>query len=677
MWAATLLLFSASGSAAAAQEPSAGIAPLVEITDISGVSSSPDGRFVVFRTEQGSIAEDSYRLTWHAVDLESGAHRQLGGGGQPIYADPGFVQTETPVWEPAGRRFYVRALIDGAVGIRAFDLDDGSSRWAVIGDADIESVRASPDGRSLLYRVGPTRAEIVRAERREEDEGVLVDASVDLAQSAVRGGSINGRRATQRLVGYWTVRAGLLWRAPRQERRYDLLTGEDRAEGQPIVWRGFEAPSPVLRAQSVDGEEAVGRWDGSSGEIMVSGPRGQLRCTAPACAARADFLLWRPGARQLVFATSDPHRRQSLHLWDLASGDVRRITTGVGLLSGWRRQDKPCAITRVALVCVAAAAAAPPRLERIDIATGEHRILYDPNPGLRRDARATVRLISSRSPDGDEAAAILLLPVGIAERRPLFVNYYHCGGYLRGGEGDEWPVQPLLDSGFAVLCINAARHSRGEVAPANHEAALAIVRELIAQLDREAIIDPARVAMGGFSFGAEVAIWVAMNSDLVQALSIASTLFEPAGYWLGAVRGSDRPALMRRVWGLGRPEETPELWRRLSPALASERVRAPILLQMPEQEARKIPELYARLTASPTPVELYAFPNEGHVKVRPRHRLAVYQRNLDWFRFWLQGHRDTDPAKADQYRRWSELAARWRGEVRRPPAATAPRQPAR
>ena len=91
--------------------------------------------------------------------------------------------------------------------------------------------------------------------------------------------------------------------------------------------------------------------------------------------------------------------------------------------------------------------------------------------------------------------------------------------------------------------------------------------------------------MGGFSFGSEVAMWVAMNSNLVQVLSIASTLFEPAGYWLGAVRGSDRPDVMRRVWGLGRPEETPEVWRRLSPALSSERMRVPLLLQMPEQEA--------------------------------------------------------------------------------------------
>jgi hypothetical protein len=30
-------------------------------------------------------------------------------------------------------------------------------------------------------------------------------------------------------------------------------------------------------------------------------------------------------------------------------------------------------------------------------------------------------------------------------------------------------------------------------------------------------------------------------------------------------------------------------------------------------------------------------------------------RNLDWFRFWLKGEEDPDPAKAEQYARWREL----------------------
>jgi len=32
------------------------------------------------------------------------------------------------------------------------------------------------------------------------------------------------------------------------------------------------------------------------------------------------------------------------------------------------------------------------------------------------------------------------------------------------------------------------------------------------------------------------------------------------------------------------------------------------------------------------------------------------QGNVDWFRFWLNGEEDPDPAKADQHNRWHELS---------------------
>jgi dipeptidyl aminopeptidase/acylaminoacyl peptidase len=161
--------------------------------------------------------------------------------------------------------------------------------------------------------------------------------------------------------------------------------------------------------------------------------------------------------------------------------------------------------------------------------------------------------------------------------------------------------------------------------------------------------------MGGLSFGSEVAMWVAFHSDLLAALSITSPQPEYAGYWFESTPGSDQAATVRKVWGYGAPDETPARWRKVSPALNADRIRTPVLFQMPELEARRVPELYARLSRGGTPTELYAFPDEGHIKVQPRHRLAAYERNLDWFRYWLEGYRDPDQRKDAQYRRWDEL----------------------
>ena len=43
--------------------------------------------------------------------------------------------------------------------------------------------------------------------------------------------------------------------------------------------------------------------------------------------------------------------------------------------------------------------------------------------------------------------------------------------------------------------------------------------------------------------------------------------------------------------------------------------------------------------------DLYIFPHETHQKFQPRHKLAAYERNLDWFRFWLQGFESGAAAK--------------------------------
>ena len=60
--------------------------------------------------------------------------------------------------------------------------------------------------------------------------------------------------------------------------------------------------------------------------------------------------------------------------------------------------------------------------------------------------------------------------------------------------------------------------------------------------------------------------------------------------------------------------------------------------------------------------DLYVFPNEPHQKFQPKHKLAVYERNLDWFRFWLQGYQDPDPSKATQYARWQLMKAGVHGD---------------
>jgi dipeptidyl aminopeptidase/acylaminoacyl peptidase len=155
-------------------------------------------------------------------------------------------------------------------------------------------------------------------------------------------------------------------------------------------------------------------------------------------------------------------------------------------------------------------------------------------------------------------------------------------------------------------------------------------------------------------------MWTAMHSNLLAAISTASPQFAPSNYWFNGVRGRDYHQKLEKVWGLGSPDETPAQWQLQSPALNTHKINAPLLMQLPEQEARYAAELYARLSNSATGAELFVFPDEPHIKVQPKHRHSVYRRNLDWFRFWLKEEEDAAPVKDEQYMRWRELKARYR-----------------
>ena len=634
---------------------------LVEITDIGSLSASPDGRLAVFRTERASVQSDRYGLEWYAVDLQSGSVRRIADGGEAIYDDPGLLEQSDAVWLPGAASIAFRALVDGAIGIWTASVSGDKAAPLIVRDEDIEQLAPTADGRALIYKIGPSRAQIDRAERQEYDSGIRVDGSVDLAQSLYRGGSINGRMASQRLTGYWYTRSGLLWRTPRLIRRYDLDSGHDEPAGQVQTAAPSASAniSDATRAVSGDGEVAQANWDGFSGSLTLRGPGGgpTIRCADLLCATRRiSSLVWRPGTQQILVTFIDRQHRQSLYLWDPAANRLRSVVAADGLLAGGRNDTLPCAVTARSAVCVEAGPASPPQLVEIALDTGAEKPLFDPNAKMRQDYRANVEFLTFKGKSGTEFGGVLLTQAGATARpSPLFVNYYDCDGFLRGGVGDEWPVPALLDKGFVVACLNSAPFAGEQNAVQTYRTGMEGVRAAIAMLASRGLVDRSKVAMGGLSFGSEVAMWIAMYSKLLHALSISSAQVEPAQYWLSAQPGTDHAYFRKKVWGLGPPEQTPRQWRLLSPAMNAKRITVPTLFQLPEQEARQMPELYARLVAAGTPTELYAFPDEAHVKVQPRHRLAIFDRNLDWFRYWIQDYRDPDPAKAEQYQRWDRL----------------------
>ena len=150
-------------------------------------------------------------------------------------------------------------------------------------------------------------------------------------------------------------------------------------------------------------------------------------------------------------------------------------------------------------------------------------------------------------------------------------------------------------------------------------------------------------------------MWIATHSSKLSAISISNSLLSETYYWFNAIAGREVPDILEKAWKIGPPDVDRARWKTLAASYSVDKLRAPLLMQMPEREFRTNVELAARIGRAGKAVELWAFPYETHIMYQPRHKRAVYERNFDWFRFWLQGHVDPDPQKAEQYLRWRAM----------------------
>ena len=649
------------GATAGAHEAQITTRLLVEINDISGVAISPDEKTVVFRVEQASIEKNTYDSTWYAEPIDgSAAPIRIADGGVPLRRG-GLAIDEAPRWSADSRWIYFRALIDGEIEVWRAARDGSKDERVTEDDADVESFWLFPAREGLIYRTGATREAIERAEQRDDDQGVRIDQSVYSGQGLFRSALVNGRLVSQR-TDKSMARRMLLWNTPKRYRIVNLarLSTHNAADAdiRAIEKRERQEGHAVLSPNGRREAMLSGAPPSTALSVQDANQPSLLFKCGPCRALKIDAMAWAGEGKLLLTARNTARGyAQSLYLWDIAEQTLRRIAASDGLLSGDRTGRSPCAAGIKAAVCVVASPDAPPRLERFDLDTGERATLYQPNSFGRLNVNVEFR--DWKDNKGRRFTGYLFTRKGVAKRSPLFVTYYLCRGFLRGGEGDEWPLIPLAQAGIAALCINGQLPPRqGRDAVKDYDAALAGVRAIIRILAKRGLIDPKEVGMGGHSFGSETTLWIASHSRLLAAASVSSPDATPVWYWFHALQSGFRE-IAKDQWGLGRPDETPDRWRILSPEFYAEKFDAPIIMQMPEREFRSALPYFVKMHDRGLPAELWAFPNEPHIKFQPRHKLAIYDRNLDWFRFWLQGFVDPAPAKAKQYRRWTAMRDRW------------------
>jgi hypothetical protein len=369
----------------------------------------------------------------------------------------------------------------------------------------------------------------------------------------------------------------------------------------------------------------------------------------------------------------------AIYQWPIgASAPILRYATPDLLLS--------CTSRGSDILCAREGSARPRYLSMIHPSTGRSETVFDPNPGFAARTIGPVRREHWRNPLGIPCFGDLALPPGapVGTRLPLIVVQYSSRGFLRGGTGDEFPIQLFAREGFAVLSIQhpqspgeALRHLSGRrqqrydlVHFRERRSIMLAIETEVHNLVAQGIVDPDRVGITGLSDGSSTVQFSLLHSHLFKAASAVGCCWEPSQAWLlggGTMRG---------YRALGWPadgEDHKDFWHRLSLARNAQSIRTPLLIDAADDEYLASLESVSALQAAGAPADLYVFPDEHHVKWQPAHRLAVYQRNLDWFEFWLMGRAPTHAPDHDaEAARWTSWKRRLRRSRMRPPAAIPP-----
>ncbi|MBN9145673.1 MULTISPECIES: Atxe2 family lasso peptide isopeptidase [unclassified Novosphingobium] len=635
----------------------------------SPLAISPDGKRLAFVMTRADPEANSQCRALVVIDLAGGREPQaLDRGGEfPIMKAPqrgvlyrlGLPVTVTPVWSPDGRWIAYLRRDHGTTQLWRARSDGSGAQVMTHSAVDIEDFTWSPEQRRWIFAATPGLREAARQIDREGNSGWLNDV---------------------RMVPNVGARPLL---PATLKREVFALNLESRPESGPENWKieaASEAERALLKARDTalpSARFAEGRraW----AEHLTPNPYSGLRllaedragktviCRSEDCSGSLSNIWWEAGGRSLIFLRREGWNRGQMGLfrWVPGQSKPRRILLTGDLLHG-------CVLAVAALICTSENAVMPRRIVSISLRDGAQRLIFDPNPEFGHLRLGTVTRLTWRNDKSLPAWGDLVLPPDYrpGTRLPMIITQYHSDGFLRGATGDEYPIHAFAARGFAVLSLERPPlfgSDRSDLRNweevfaasikdwADRRSLLSSMVTGIDQVIARGFVDPARIGITGLSDGASEARFALVNTRLFAAAAISSCCTDT-----NAMMNAGGSGFADAMHAAGYPktiEDNRAFWAPYSMALSARRMDRPLLMQLADSEMGLGLETFTALREAGQPVEMYVFPDETHNKWQPAHRKAIYQRNLDWFGFWLQGKVDPDPTKTSQYERWQAMKA--------------------
>ncbi|MBL8552254.1 MAG: Atxe2 family lasso peptide isopeptidase [Hyphomonadaceae bacterium] len=666
--AGALFLTGSAGAHASSDARPSDVALLLDalagMRDLDGLSLSPDGQHFVVLERRPIVPDNRVVQTWLIADIADGRVRPLADGGAMMFKSQpsvpplvsGFPDDARAFWSVDGLSVYFRrrAAENGVIRLWRSRLRDRRLSAVTSKTRDVVAVESAMMRPGLVVEYAPHAiADVGREREAGERRGFLLDSRFSaISASFPQIPALDGTPSFE----LYDTNSNALHRLSADE-GVALMTTELPPARAVVLAPGGDARAWAL-PENPDRPGLSAPY-----RVHVRDQQGTASaCPAEACLGRITDIWW-INASELAFLRLDGVNATRTQIWRWRVNEPQ-----AALVLDSETRLRQCGLADSKLYCLAESAIEPVTVTRIDLDTGATELVYDPNPDFPRARLAPAQRLYWRAPNGVETHGDLVLPLSHrpGDRHPLVITTYLSRGFLKGGTGDEYPIQAFAAAGFAVLNIHTPAHptatqvTRDPIEAsrisrrgmADRRNALGAVITGVETAEALGVIDGAHIAMTGFSYGSEMTHHAVLCWDRLGAAIVSGPSYDPLTYYMA---GESTQAAFTRM-GFGNPlGPDREMVEMLSFGLHAADAGAPLLINSADREYMAALFGYTQLREAQRPVEMHVFPDAYHFKWRPAQRRAIYERNLDWLRFWLMDEEDPAPEKQAQYQRWRQL----------------------
>jgi dipeptidyl aminopeptidase/acylaminoacyl peptidase len=608
---------------------------------------SPDGGRAAFQVHQADPDRNGYCVALVVVELRHGARPVMVDIGHELAAFSntnrgrlgfpyGFARTVTPRWSPDGSQVAYVKQEAGTMQAWQAAADGSGARQLTSGPAGVDDVRYAPDGGTLVLS---TRPDVPRRRAALEAEGLTGHRYDTRFAPMLRLAPFPSGPAP---TSYWALilERGEMRRATGSE--VELFTGR--------VTIGTDPGTTLVRSSK--GDAAI--VEPQAGGLLQRRQRMRVRradgsiveCRHEACGSHIVNHWWAADGSQVEYLRREGATGEisTIYRWRPGAASPTQAHNGPDLLFS-------CAPAGERVACARETSTRPRHIALIDVSRGKLETAFNPNPEFGHLRLGRVERMQITDAYGARLFADLVYPVGHRRgaKYPLVVVQYDSRGFLRGGTGDEYPIQALAGRGVMVLSMNRpvatayAPDARTgiDIDRANlkgftlrravHSGIVGAIGRLVAR----GLVDPTKVGLTGLSEGSSAVQWALIHDTRFAAAAMSGCCWGPQTMPLTGLAAA-RDYRYKGYPSWANPEGN-AFWRELSLTANAHKVGTPLLIQASDGELLEAIDGYTALQAADAPVDLLVFPGENHVKLQPAHRLAIYRRNVEWFSFWLGG----------------------------------------